>query len=268
MSETVCVPWQGYLACSSPNFVLIQDPHLVEGEVVHGPDSDYNCLVIAGLEYLKSEIENMDMVFLPESLDHSTIAAATSVKHGDGEWRVILNQDASISISRDEKIIKVNCDSTKVMELDYYNEIETAWKREMMVENVSQGAYVSEQLYRSNEETRLALSSQLKGEKTIWPPRANILQEGNLNLDKQGRVISWTSLSSAGAPSEFSIRAPVLGGITTILIEFEKGPRGVFMLCDDKDRDPDIGEEVELVVRRLYAQEGIIRYGLKARCLQ
>ena len=71
-------------------------------------------------------------------------------------------------------------------------------------------------------------------------------------------------MSAAGAPSEFSIRSPILGGITTVLIEFSEGPKGVFLLADDEANQRQIGDFVNLVVRRIYAQEGIMRYGTKA----
>jgi uncharacterized OB-fold protein len=77
-------------------------------------------------------------------------------------------------------------------------------------------------------------------------------------------VESWTKLSAAGAPSEFSLRAPILGGVQTVLVKFEEGPRGVFLVCDDVDYSPRIGDRVHFGVRRIYAQEGLIRYGLKA----
>ena len=79
-----------------------------------------------------------------------------------------------------------------------------------------------------------------------------------------GTITSWTKLSAAGAPSEFAIRAPILGGVSTVMVSTIDGPNGVFLLADDEERTPEIGKSVELVVRRLYAQEGTIRYGAKA----
>ena len=90
----------------------------------------------------------------------------------------------------------------------------------------------------------------------------------NLELRPRGSVLSWTTLSAAGAPSEFSLRAPVLGGVSTVLLELEDGPNGVFLTVDDEESDLDFGRSMELVLRRIYAQEGFIRYGLKARAIQ
>ena len=68
-----------------------------------------------------------------------------------------------------------------------------------------------------------------------------------------------------GAPSEFSLRAPLLGGISTVLLQLDDGPKGVFLTVDDEAALFEMEAPMELVFRRLYAQEGFIRYGLKAR---
>ena len=83
-------------------------------------------------------------------------------------------------------------------------------------------------------------------------------------LDNSASILTWTRLSAAGAPSEFSLRAPLLGGVSTVLVEFISGPKGVFMLTDDEDGQPSIGQEVSFEVRRLYGQDEFIHYGLKA----
>jgi uncharacterized OB-fold protein len=90
------------------------------------------------------------------------------------------------------------------------------------------------------------------------------LQQANSPLLASAVVESWTKLSAAGAPSEFALRAPVLGGIQTVFVRFEQGPCGVFLVADDEQYEPSIGDQVTFVVRRIYAQEGLIRYGMKA----
>ena len=78
---------------------------------------------------------------------------------------------------------------------------------------------------------------------------------------------SWTTLSAAGAPSEFSLRAPILGGISTVFLALDDGPNGVFLTVDDEEPTLEMDAQMELVFRRLYAQEGFVRYGLKARAI-
>ena len=50
-----------------------------------------------------------------------------------------------------------------------------------------------------------------------------------------------------------------------MLLQLDEGPKGVFLTVDDEDALFEMEASMELVVRRLYAQEGFIRYGLKAR---
>ena len=48
-------------------------------------------------------------------------------------------------------------------------------------------------------------------------------------------------------------------------ISFEEGTYGVFLLTDDQNIQPVIGMTGEIVVRRIYSQEGQIRYGTKVQ---
>ena len=155
-----------------------------------------------------------------------------------------------------------------IIDSDVYHKITNAWQEETNVKNISQGAYVSSQQYNQNLNSRLSLVAQDNGQ-LIWPQRlmdaqGNDIQDSKVRMKPFGKVITWTQLSAAGAPSEFAIRAPILGGICTVMIETLDGPNGVFLLVDDQNLTPEIGDSVELVVRRLYAQEGVIRYGAKA----
>jgi uncharacterized OB-fold protein len=59
----------------------------------------------------------------------------------------------------------------------------------------------------------------------------------------------------------------LLGGVCTVLLALDDGPNGVFLVVDDEDAEAFMDAPVELVVRRIYGQEGFIRYGLKARLI-
>ena len=112
--------------------------------------------------------------------------------------------------------------------------------------------------------------SQSLGDIRIWPPRELIGDQRPIDagpLAKSGIIESWTKLSAGGAPSEFSLRAPILGGISTVFVRLDDGPCGVFLVADDEDTEPEIGNRVTFAVRRIYAQDGLIRYGLKALLL-
>ncbi|MDG1537296.1 MAG: hypothetical protein P8Q85_01930, partial [Candidatus Poseidoniaceae archaeon] len=151
----------------------------------------------------------------------------------------------------------------------FYADIQSAWEQEMKPTHVSQGAYVSEAAYMEGADARLGFMAQSTKANLIWPPRqldaeGQRLESPSQPLMASATVESWTKLSAAGAPSEFALRAPVLGGIQTVFVRFEQGPCGVFLVADDEQYEPTIGDEVTFVVRRIYAQEGLIRYGMKA----
>ena len=50
-------------------------------------------------------------------------------------------------------------------------------------------------------------------------------------------------------------------------VSFEEGTRGVFLLTDDQNKQPEIGMKGEIVVRKIYSQEGQIRYGTKVQII-
>ena len=94
-----------------------------------------------------------------------------------------------------------------------------------------------------------------------------IINNPEVQLNRTCKIESWTKLSAAGAPSEFSIRAPILDGISTVYVLFEEGNRGVFLLTDDQNKKPEIGLSGEVVVRKIYSQEGEVRYGTKVQLI-
>ena len=134
---------------------------------------------------------------------------------------------------------------------------------------MSQGAYVSQAQHTIATPSRLGLRVQIDQGQLVWPPRqlnpaGERMQESTTKLSDMATILTWTRLSAAGAPSEFSGRAPILGGVSTVLVEFEEGPKGVFMLADDETKNPAIDGMVRFEVRRLYGQDGMMHYGLKA----
>ena len=147
------------------------------------------------------------------------------------------------------------------------SQLDDQWKIE--VEGVSQGAYVSQAQHMIATPSRLGLKAQIDQDQLVWPPRqlnpaGERMQESTAKLSDMATILTWTRLSAAGAPSEFSGRAPILGGVSTVLVEFEEGPKGVFMLADDETKNPAIDGMVRFEVRRLYGQDGLMHYGLKA----
>ena len=263
MSSNQCISWQGNLACIQQDGLVIKSRHTIDGNHVFGPDSDYTTLAVSGLSLLLEESE-INSVSISDNVDQLVLQACGYLVSDDGEWKISCADDsACISISKGE-VMDWEV-SGEEMDRDTYEQIEKAWLEEMKA--VSQGAFVSEQAYRSGAASRMNFSSQQLGDIRIWPPREMIGDQRPVDappLSQNGVIESWTKLSAGGAPSEFSLRAPILDGISTVFVKLNDGPRGVFLIADDEYSEPKIGKGVSFSLRRIYAQDGLIRYGLKA----
>ena len=272
------VDWQGYLAMFDQEALMIQSPFIHDGALVFGADSDYTTMAIAGLHLLASkgiEIETVRSLPLVNSLAVKSATGTTVLCDDESteacEWNLLVGEEATLVFTNDLERDLGFHGPAELESLDptFYADIQNAWEQEMKPAHVSQGAYVSEAAYMEGATARLAFMAQSTTTNLIWPPRqldadGLRLESPNQPLKNSATVESWTKLSAAGAPSEFALRAPVLGGIQTVFVRFEQGPCGVFLVADDEEYEPAIGDEVTFVVRRIYAQEGLIRYGMKA----
>lgn len=80
-------------------------------------------------------------------------------------------------------------------------------------------------------------------------------------LSGRGTVYAFTTIHPAGAPPEFATQSAMRGEYPVAIIALEEGPRLAAQLTNvEKAR---IGMRVEAVLRRIYVDEGVIRYGLK-----
>lgn len=272
--------WKGYLVVDNGDSLFIQSSYVHEDKIVYGPDSDPTTMAIAGIQFMHSKGHSIVSIHLSDSVDAQTVYLATgvdSIAHNESlefetiEWDLLSGEEATLVVA------KSNAESydfeapqgVEIIDSDFHLDMENAWRLEQEVSHVSQGAYISPSQYIEGARARLSLASQKVGDSMIWPPRqldvhGQRLPPESHSLVPEAQVESWTKLSAVGAPSEFSLRAPILGGIQTLLVRFEQGPRGVFLVTDDIDYSPEIGDTVQFAVRRIYAQEGKIRYGLKA----
>ncbi len=272
--------WKGYLAVMNEESLFIQSPYIHEDIIVYGPDSDSTTMAIAGIQYMHSKGHLIESIHLSDSIDARTVFLATGadsmahnadLKFEDVAWDLLGGEEATLVVAKcnaQSYDFKAPTD-VEIIDTGFFKDMNEAWRLEQEVHHVSQGAYVSTSQYLEGAVARLSLTSQKVGDRMIWPPRQ--LDENGLRISKESHMLlpeaqveSWTKLSAAGAPSEFSLRAPILGGIQTLLVRFTQGPRGVFLVTDDLEYSPKIGDTVHFAVRRIYAQEGMIRYGLKA----
>ncbi|MCL6450906.1 MAG: Zn-ribbon domain-containing OB-fold protein [Acetobacteraceae bacterium] len=135
------------------------------------------------------------------------------------------------------------------------------------------GAHVSIAMYQRN----IPLRYRLVGQRcqtcggVNFPPRAVCSQcsKGtrfeDIQLSGRGVLYSWTRIAGAGAPSEFAAQAQALGSFVVGLVQLEEGPRVVAQIVEVGRSAPRLGQRVEAVLRRIYEEDGVIRYGYKFR---
>lgn len=274
MSDEV---WMGYLLHHEASFTVVQSPFVLGGQRVFGADSDATTLAVAALLH-RLEHDDVSAISVPEGIDASSLSAATGVALHDGDaeeeapWEVLMSDEAIVVVSQRGATVEIPVFDVEVdVDAEFHAAIEAAWDQELSENHVSQGAYVSRAQYDEAASSRLQLHGQTNEQGVVWPPRFSHVVDGKrasgMRLQRCGKVMTWTTLSAAGAPSEFSLRAPVLGGVSTVLLELDDGPNGVFLMVDDEESIIQMDARMELVFRRLYAQEGFVRYGLKARSI-
>lgn len=82
-------------------------------------------------------------------------------------------------------------------------------------------------------------------------------------LSGNGTLYTFTVIARGGAPAEFDQQQMMTGVIPIGVIELDEGPRVVGQIAAPHLDALEIGMPMRAVVRRLYDQEGIVRYGTK-----
>jgi len=134
----------------------------------------------------------------------------------------------------------------------------------------SQGAYVSMPAYIGEAKARYRLVGEecAKCGRLHFPPRESCLACGarawkERPLKRTGAVYAYTIIGKGAAPSEFLEQQLATGDYATAVVELDDGLRITAMLADVEPASVKIGMRVRMVFRRLYAQEGVARYGFK-----
>jgi uncharacterized OB-fold protein len=239
-----------------------------------GPDGDRLTLAIALLKQLPSGTISINsfesrLEFLPSVSLHEIIESST-------DWTISEDSDVHLHTHLESYIVAVTSSNQEPIwprfnpnerTNEAKQELTEQWSLE--VQGVSQGAYVSQAQHIVASASRLGLKAQNDNGTIVWPPRqlnskGSRIERSTTTLSEPATILTWTRLSAAGAPSEFSGRAPLLDGVSTVLVAFDEGPKGVFMLADDEQGAPAVDGKVRFEVRRLYGQDGMMHYGLKA----
>jgi uncharacterized OB-fold protein len=101
-----------------------------------------------------------------------------------------------------------------------------------------------------------------------YPQRLVCIECGGTAFDEvklsgNGTLYTFTVIARGGAPAEFDAQQTLTGVIPVGIVKLDEGPLVVGQLADADISKLEIGSPVRAVVRRLYDQEGIIRYGTK-----
>lgn len=137
--------------------------------------------------------------------------------------------------------------------------------------DVSQGAAVSVAQWQETLPSRLRWEGQRCAcGRAQFPPRLACMACGSrqltpFRLSGKGRVHSRATIGAGSAPAEFAEQQRRMGAYDVAIVELAEGPRVAAQVAGADPGSAKIGDAVELVVRRLYVQEGAPRYGFKAR---
>ncbi len=89
-----------------------------------------------------------------------------------------------------------------------------------------------------------------------------------VEMPRTGTVAAVTTIGQGGAPPEFAEQQQRDGAFGIAIVELSNDAGSVTLPCQLTDGDAEsltIGDKVEAVVRKIYVQEGIPRYGVKFR---
>ena len=86
-----------------------------------------------------------------------------------------------------------------------------------------------------------------------------------IKLSGRGKIYCFTTISRGGSPPEFSTQLNLVGSYNVAVIELEEGPKIVAQMTDCKSEELKIDLPVEATFRKIYEDDGMIRYGLKFR---
>ncbi|WP_224270847.1 zinc ribbon domain-containing protein [Haloprofundus salinisoli] len=136
------------------------------------------------------------------------------------------------------------------------------------------GAHVSLPTWQRSldQRYRLAAGRCPKCEALTFPPEGACgtchrrVEFERVELSRTGLVRAVTAIGYGGAPPEFAEQQRRDGAYDVALVELEHGGESVTLPAQLTDVDSGtvgVGDEVRAVVRKLYEQEGVPRYGAK-----
>lgn len=86
-----------------------------------------------------------------------------------------------------------------------------------------------------------------------------------VKLSGDGEILTYTIIARGAAPPEFNVQQKTGGPFAVAIVKLDEGPTIVGQITDCDPSNIRIQMKVESVIRRIYEQEGVIRYGFKFR---
>ncbi len=84
-----------------------------------------------------------------------------------------------------------------------------------------------------------------------------------IKLSGLGKVHTFVLISAGGAPPEFAEQEKAGGQYPVAIVELAEGPKVIGQMADIDPKDVKIGMSVRSELRKIYNEEGVIRYGFK-----
>src|SRR5512136_2420845 len=79
----------------------------------------------------------------------------------------------------------------------------------------------------------------------------------------RGKIHTFDLISAAGAPPEFTDQEKAGGSYPVAIVELAEGPKVIGQIADADPKEVKIGMPVKAELRKIYSEEGVIRYGFK-----
>jgi len=84
-----------------------------------------------------------------------------------------------------------------------------------------------------------------------------------VKLSGKGIVHTFVLIGAGGAPPEFTEQEKAGGSYPVAIVELEEGPKVIGQIADADLKSVKIGMRVTTELRKVYSEEGVIRYGFK-----
>lgn len=141
------------------------------------------------------------------------------------------------------------------------------------IPDVPMGAYVPPGTWAEDLPARLRLLAQRCTTCACiqYPPRGACLACTGRTFDevalpKTANVYTATRIGRGGAPSEFALEQAQTGAFWVAVVDWPEQKVRVTARLSGYDEDgPTLGAPVHAIVRKLFTQQGIVRYGVKFR---